>query len=179
MISAEYFDCLRATRAAFPYWGSGGVRHAAPVLALLEELGVRQGTILDYGSGVGAFALEMRKLAGARYSVVNYEPTLPQWSVLMPGPYDAVVCTHVLEHVEPELLEDTLLELRARATRLAYIEVPHGPAKEELVDGRNAHLIVEDPEFWLERIVRAFAGAASITSRASMLKNQTTYTVRL
>src|SRR6185436_9259318 len=80
MISAEYFECLKATRAQFPYWGSGGVRHAAPVVALLEDLGVRQGTILDYGSGVGAFGDEVRRLCGARYAVTNYEPTLPQWS---------------------------------------------------------------------------------------------------
>lgn len=176
MISAEYFDCLKATRAAFPYWGSGGVRHAAPVIALLEELGIRKGTVLDYGSGVGAFGEEVRRLAGARYAVTNYEPTLPQWSELAAGPFDAVVCTHVLEHVEPELLEETLDEIRSCAWRLAYIEVPHGPAKEVLVDGRNAHLIIEGPDFWLERLANAFPGAA-ISSRASMLKNQTTYTV--
>lgn len=177
MISDAYLEVLRKSRAElYPYWGGGGARHAPRVIQLLEQCSTPAGSILDYGSGVGLFAEEVRKLAGTRYHVSSYEPTLPQWSELPAGLFDAVVCTHVLEHIEPELLAATLEEIRARARRLVYIEVPHREAVEVLTDGRNAHLIVEPATFWRDRLEECFAGA-SIVERPSMLKTQTQFEV--
>lgn len=158
MISAAYKQVLRETRAIYPNWGIAR-RHAAPVLRWLEGINLRSGSILDYGAGLGRFGEQLERLAPGRYAVTNYEPSIPAFDTLPNGPYDAVVATHVLEHVEPELLAATLEELRARARRLVYIEVPHELAGKTLADGRNAHLIVQPREWWARQIGAAFAGS--------------------
>lgn len=170
MISAEYLAVLKASRAENPYWGSGGARHAPVVLDALADLGIMFGTILDYGSGVGTFGNAVRELAGKRFSVTNYEPTLPQWSELAAGPFDAVVCTHVLEHLELEHLPATLEEIRSRAKRLVYVEVPFGPAKEVLTDGRNAHLIQRPFAWWSDVL-----GANGCRARLNTIGTQATF----
>lgn len=154
MISDAYRDVLVATREAAPHWG-GSRRHALRVAPLLKAKKLE--TVLDYGSGAGGFADELGKFA-PQFRVTNYDPSVPQLSTLPAGPFDAIVCTHVLEHVEPEHLAATLEEMRARARRLVYIELPHGPAVRKLADGRNAHLIQQPPRWWLDTIRAAFPG---------------------
>ena len=119
-----------------------------PVVRELERLGIDKGTILDYGSGTGGFAAEMTASFADRYTVAQYEPGIPEHAVLPRGQFDAVVCTHVLEHIEPLQLYSTVEEIAERATRLIYIEVPHAPAARLLPDGRNAHLIQRPPLWW-------------------------------
>lgn len=176
MITDAYLEVLTKSRAQNPYWGAGGARHAPRVIQLLEVMGISTGAILDYGSGVGTFGEAVRERCGRRYDVCNYEPTLPQWRELEPGPFEAVVCTHVLEHIEPELLVATLDEIKYRATRLIYLEIPHREAKETLADGRNAHLIVEPATYWRARLDECFPHAL-IAERPSMLKTQTQFEI--
>lgn len=155
MISEAYKRVLEETRELDPTWG-GARRHAAPVLSYCELHGLERGTVLDYGAGRGRFAEELERIAPGRYIVSNYEPAIAHYSELPAGPFDVVVCTHVLEHVEPELLVDTLAEIRARARKFVYMEIPHGPAGRVLSDGRNAHLIQEPPVWWIERMKESF-----------------------
>ena len=128
-----------------------------PVVTFLTGLGIHEATILDYGAGKGGFGEEVRRLYPDRFDVTDYEPSVKGKDVLQPFVYVAVVCTHVLEHIEPHLLDGTLDEIRNRAYAVIYIEVPHGPAGKNLADGRNAHLIQEPPEWWLDRLTKAFA----------------------
>lgn len=159
MISAGYAKVLRATRALNPGWGIAR-RHAAAVLPLLEQLGIPAGSVLDYGCGAGRFGEELERLAPGRYTVSGYDPGVIGRELLPPGPFDCVVATHVLEHIEPELLTGSLEEIRARARRLVYVEVPHGPANKTLTDGRNAHLIQQPPLWWFDELRAAFPNAA-------------------
>lgn len=178
MISEDYKRIITQTRnEKYPYWGSGGWRHAEPVVNELQKLGINSGTILDYGSGLGAFGAKVRGLYGSRYLVTNYEPTHPVYRALPTETYDAVVCTHVLEHIEPEILLGTLREIWYRAEHLAFFEIPHGPAKEVLTDGRNAHLIQESADWWLAKLRAVWGAEIPITVRPSMAKTQTQYTV--
>lgn len=148
-ISKSYQKLVTEMRSRQPTWGNAK-RHAAPVLHELALLGIKTGTVLDYGAGTGAFGKRIDEYSQGRIHVVNYEPGVAEWSVLEAGPYDAVVCTHVLEHIEPPLLAGTLDEIRERARFLIYIEVPHGPAMKILPDGRDAHLTQQGPAWWYE-----------------------------
>ncbi len=155
MISDAYKAVLRSTRETAAGWG-GARRHAWPVLEELQKRRIDSGAVLDYGAGLGRFGEELERIAPGRYRVANYEPSIPAFDVLPAGLFDCVVCTHVLEHVEPDLLEATLEELKERVLRFAYIEVPHGPAGLTLADGRNAHLIQQPWDWWHCRFAETF-----------------------
>jgi hypothetical protein len=148
-ITPAYATTLRELRDRNPSWGNAA-RHAAPVIEELKAFGIEGGTILDYGAGTGAFKRRVEELTNERLQVVPYDPSIPGWSELPYRRFHAVVCTHVLEHVEPLLLQATIIELLTRAKRLVYIEVPHGPATKLLADGRDAHLTQETRAWWLE-----------------------------
>ena len=147
---------LRGAREATPTWG-GARRHVGPVVAELRRIGLQRATILDYGCGAGGFAAEMKRMHPYDFTVSEYDPGVADKSALPVAAWDAVVCTHVLEHVEPAYLLDTLHEIGLRAKRLVYVEVPPGPAGKTLADGRNAHLIQEPPEWWRDVLGRSLS----------------------
>jgi len=137
----------RATLAAMherQRWGADGAKHAEAVRALIAHTGAV--TVLDYGCGRGELG---KALAPQRVS--EYDPGIPA-KCGMPKPCDLVVCTDVLEHVEPEKLGSVLDHLNALAGRALYVVIATRPANAVLPDGRNAHLLVRDAEFWVEKL---------------------------
>ena len=66
--------------------------------------------------------------------------------------FDAVVSTDALEHVEPAYLDKTLRMISSKMGRCVFFRIACYPAKKKLPDGRNAHLIVESPEWWRNKI---------------------------
>jgi hypothetical protein len=97
--------------------------------------------ILDYGAG-------KTKIKGAR----RYDPAIPEIAA-EPEPADVVVCCKVLEHIEPECLEDVLDHIKLLALRLVIIKVSIFKSGKHLSDGRNAHLIIEHQNWWLEKFL--------------------------
>lgn len=67
-----------------------------------------------------------------------------------------VVCIDVLEHIEPDCLEAVLDDLKRVTASFGIFTVATGPAKKVLADGRNAHLIQQDPEWWMMKIFARF-----------------------
>lgn len=65
-----------------------------------------------------------------------------------PSPADLLVATDVLEHIEPDLVEATLVYLRSLARRGAYFTIALTPSKVSLPDGRNAHLTLLSRGKW-------------------------------
>jgi hypothetical protein len=64
-----------------------------------------------------------------------------------------VACIDVLEHIEPDLL-DNVLDHLASLTELVLLATVHtGPASKVLSDGRNAHLIQQPMEWWLPKFM--------------------------
>jgi hypothetical protein len=107
-------------------------------------------TVLDYGCGKGDLkpALAVR----APYlDVREYDPAIPGKAQL-PEPAEIVCCLDVMEHIEPEFLEAVLAHIGALTLRCCIMRVALIPAHKTLNDGRNAHLILESPEWWANRI---------------------------
>ena len=67
-----------------------------------------------------------------------------------------LVCLDVLEHIEPELLDSVLDDMKSLMLEIGFFSVHTGPAKKFLSDGRNAHLIQEPPSWWLPKIESRF-----------------------
>ena len=68
----------------------------------------------------------------------------------IPSQVDLVYSSDVLEHVEPDLIDETINHLFSISNYQYHLIACH-PAKKALSDGRNAHLIIEDPSWWLKK----------------------------
>lgn len=106
-------------------------------------------TILDYGCGKGVMASH---LAG----VTSYDPCVPEFSKRPESTFDLVACCDVLEHVEPEYLDNVLDDIKQFADKAVFLVISTRLAAKTLPDGRNAHLIVEGLDWWKARLAQNF-----------------------
>jgi hypothetical protein len=140
VISDAYREQNRLLHLTQADYGSGsGLKYEKFIREVMSKTG--SVTVLDYGCGKGTLGEAFGDC------VTNYDPAVEKWAG-DPAPADLVVCTDVLEHVEPEYLQDVMDHLRSLARRAAFIVVSCRPARRQLPDGRNAHLTVEPPEWW-------------------------------
>ena len=130
------------------HFGSTAQKQIKTIKRFLPE----EGTVLDYGSGAGGFK---RALGTTPLQIVEYEPgkeELANNNI----PCDFVVCIDVLEHIEPELIDNVLDDLQRCVLSGGYFTISCRPAKKTLPDGRNAHLIIEKPEWWEAKLKERF-----------------------
>ena len=113
-------------------------------------------TILDYGCGKGTLA----EVFGSQFTIRSYDPAIPGKDVL-PSPADLVVCTDVMEHVEPECVQNVIRHLRQLTKKILFVSISLVPAGKNFPDGRNAHIcvhlrLVDQPvlcAFDIERVI--------------------------
>lgn len=151
LISPAYRDQLLALRRARP-WGGDGHKHAGAVDEFATLLQAE--TVLDYGCGEQTLAKALKD----RRPVLGYDPGV-EGREGKPKPCDLVVSTDVLEHIEPDKLDAVLAHILSLAGRGVYLVIACRPAKAILPDGRNAHLIVESPEWWTGKVAEAMIRA--------------------
>jgi hypothetical protein len=87
--------------------------------------------------------------------VNSYDPGIPAIANT-PEPAPFVCCIDVLEHVEPEYIDQVLDDLQRVISDIGYFTVCDVPATKILMDGRNAHLIIQPVEWWQEKIKSRF-----------------------
>jgi hypothetical protein len=143
-VATPAYRTLLQKRYEQPGWGASGYSHADEVRRWAQKIEAR--SAIDYGCGRGTLAPVVPEL-----SWQEYDPGMRGFDVL-PEPADLVVCTDVLEHVEPGCLTSVLTHLRLLARRGMYINIGLGRAKEVLPDGRNAHLIQEGEAWWRQTL---------------------------
>jgi hypothetical protein len=141
--SPDYARLLQQKHAS-KKWGADGHSHADAVREFAARLGAT--SLLDYGCGRGTLRAALPDL-----KVMEYDPGIVGKDK-MPKPAPLVVCTDVLEHIEPDRLGNVLQHLFLLAGRGAYLVIATRPARELLPDGRNAHLIVQEPAWWLAEL---------------------------
>lgn len=114
---------------------------------LIQEKNIK--SVLDFGAGKGNTSTTIKEKF-PNIDLYTYDPvTFP---ISLPSSVDLIYSSDVLEHVEPDLIDNTLLDLFKRATRYQYHLIACHPAKKSLSDGRNAHLIVESPNWWKQKL---------------------------
>lgn len=144
LFTPDYQALQKKFHEARPDYGCGGNKHVDFVQHLSEQIQSRD--ILDYGCGKAYLQ------KGLPFPIQNYDPCTVEYNVV-PRPADILVCTDVLEHIEPELLDDVLAHIAGLTKQVAFLNVATRPAVKFLPDGRNAHLIQESPSWWLKRLL--------------------------
>lgn len=148
MISAAYLDQLRQMGEARGFGeGSGKRKRTAPLIALCDALETRD--VLDYGCAHGGLSRALT------FPIRGYDPGVETFSA-EPEPADVVCCFDVMEHVEPEYVDATLAKIAGLAKKAALFSISTKTSKELLPDGRNAHLTVQDYDWWLEKLAAHF-----------------------
>lgn len=144
---SEQYKALQAELHKDQNYGTSGHKHADRI----RDLAVRMGTkeVLDYGAG------KMTLSKALPWPITNYDPMIPELSE-RPMASDLVVCSDVLEHIEPECIVSVLLDLQSLTKKVLFIDVAMRPAKKVLADGRNAHLIQESGSWWLTELIHFF-----------------------
>jgi hypothetical protein len=138
-----------------PDYGVASTHYAPIVARVMNQNGVQE--LLDYGCGKGRLGdtLFQGQMVDHAFRLQQYDPAMPQWSE-SPDPAEMVACIDVLEHIEPKLLENVLDDLQRVTREIGVFTVSTEPAIKTLSDGRNAHLIIEGPEFWLPKFMERF-----------------------
>ena len=150
-ISAGYLEQQRKLHEN-PNYGVASLSFAPIVADLIKQTGCK--SVSDYGAG------KKRLLEGLRQSGVEpkpylpYDPVFPEYGA--PQPADLVCCIDVLEHIEPNLVDNVILELSKITTNLGSFSIHMGPAAKTLSDGRNAHLIQKTSSWWLKKLTDYF-----------------------
>jgi hypothetical protein len=151
LISEAYVAQNRALHKRPEGYGGSGHKRVRTVAEFAAELEAE--SLLDYGCGQGTLKTALRAAAPA-LDVFEYDPAI-KGKDGSAKPADLVVCTDVLEHVEPEKLDAVLAHIRRLARKGAFLAIATRLAGKVLPDGRNAHLIVEPASWWLPRLATA------------------------
>jgi hypothetical protein len=147
LISHEYRSELQELRKR-QKWGADGHKHAAEVLAYAQEL--EAATVLDYGCGEQTLAAALKP----HMRILGYDPGIPERAAA-PKPCDLTVCLDVLEHIEPDRLDKVLHHIWCVTAKAAFFVIATRKANTILPSGRNAHLIIEPAEFWMDKLTAA------------------------
>lgn len=143
VISEDYLKQNEILHQTNPYYGVSGAKYATEVLDLSQKLKTKD--ILDYGCGKGTLAKSLP------FPIKEYDPAIPE-KAQTPYPSDLVVCTDVLEHIEPELIDNVIGDIARCTKKTAFFIIHTGPALKTLPDGRNTHLIQEGIDYWTNKL---------------------------
>lgn len=145
-ITKEYAEQLKRLHERKSF--GVGSKIPGEVIKCIEKYSVE--SLLDFGCGKG-LTLEAVKNRYPDIRCHGYDPAREGYTT-MPEKVDLIYSSDVLEHIEPQLLDQTLNELHEKTNKAMYHLIACHPAKKRLSDGRNAHLIVESPDWWKNKL---------------------------
>lgn len=146
LITKDYIHELKKIHKKDEDWGTGPRGNIIRICNFLYANNVKR--LLDYGCGKGENLGWFLPIV-----VTNYDPAIPEWS-RCPKAEDYLLCTDVLEHVEPAYIENVIEHLVSKFNKKAFLSIPLKKSKKLLSDGRNAHLIVKPAFWWIELLQR-------------------------
>jgi hypothetical protein len=134
-----------------PAYGVASVSFAPVVTHLINTLKIDE--MLDYGAGKGRLGKSINP--DRKVIIEMYDPAMPDYCDV-PDSRQFVTCIDVLEHIEPDCLDDVLDDLKRVTELYGFFTIHTGPAIKVLSDGRNAHLTQEDYTWWLPKLWERF-----------------------
>jgi hypothetical protein len=147
LITDEYRKLNEKLHETNKGYGTSGHKWAQTIAGFAKMVGTTD--VLDYGCGKSTLAQNLP------FTINQYDPAVAKYSA-DPEPADILVCTDVLEHIEPDLIDNVLEHIYNKTKKACFLVIANRPAKKTLEDGRNAHLIQKDEEWWLSKLFPMF-----------------------
>lgn len=147
LISDEYRELNRVMHETKADYGTGSYKWAGAVQDLSDAMESRD--ILDYGCGKGYLSKFLP------FDIKEYDPAI-EGKNTPPDPADIVVCSDVLEHIEPDCMDAVLDDLKRLVKRAGFFVISTRPAIKHLPDGRNAHISLHNTRWWMNEIWQRF-----------------------
>lgn len=150
-ISPKYLQAQKELHKNPKGYGGRGDKWASAVKHLARCFKCK--SVLDYGCGRGTLAQKLYKLKADGVEVFEYDPAIyGKHSIPKYKSFDLVVCTDVLEHIEPDKLAVVIEHLQELTNKVLFLVIATRPSNKFFPDGRNVHLIIEPDSWWKERI---------------------------
>ena len=155
MITQDYQDQLvqvHEGRRPDKKWGTTGGRNFGEYICkFLEHRRGMIASVLDFGAGqrsleqyVSAHAVDVN------VKWANYDPGIPGIDTLPEGNFDLIISSDVMEHVEPEMVDEVIRWQKQHANKALFHYIACEECGLTLPDGRNAHLTVREPQWWFD-----------------------------
>ena len=153
VVSNEYRKLLEKETKSMT-WG-GAVNGKVPkIVEYANQYDCK--SILDYGSGKSDFLKTINAgFPDHGFQINEYEPGRPELAG-DPVTSDMTVCVDVMEHIEPLKLDAVLDHIALKTTKILWFQVCLVPSFSTFEDGRNLHLIIEDKDFWLDKLSKHY-----------------------
>lgn len=151
LISPEYQAQQQHLHETTEY-GTAGESYGPLVAQIIERLELTH--LLDYGCGSRMSLLKgLKGRIKGKLTYQAYDPGAGREELATaPIPAQMVACIDVLEHIEPDCLDNVLDHLASLTEAVALLSIHTGPAQKILPDGRNAHLTQQPMEWWLPKL---------------------------
>ena len=159
-ISQEQLALNRSLHESDPAFGNrdsaAGVASRLPLALLRMHESNVCSSVLDYGTGKGLLVERLRRELPNTIEVTGYDPAVERWSLRPEVPHDIVTCLDVLEHIEIGTIDGVLKDIESLTKSFCYVVVDLQPAVKRLADGRNAHVLLAPPDWWISRFSQVF-----------------------
>lgn len=155
MLISEEYRKEQARLHENPNYGVASIEYAPLVAQMINKFGIDE--VLDYGAGKCRLAktIAEKDMVNRPVTFYGYEPSNPDLAD-DPDPCEMVACIDVLEHIEPDLIDNVLDDLARVTESIGFFTIHTGPAVKTLSDGRNAHLIQRPMLWWLTKLDSRF-----------------------
>jgi len=143
------------------YNGKTTSLYANIIKNIIEQNNYR--TLLEYGCGKAfyyenQFILKNKKINSLKdywgIEVRLYDPCYEKFSKLTTKKSDITICIDVLEHIPREDINWVLEEFFKLTKSMVFMNIACVPAGALLPNGENAHINIQTPKYWHEKLVR-------------------------
>ncbi len=114
-------------------------------------------TMLDYGCGKGAILSHLQNKY-PNIKIEGYDPAVNMFDKISRQNYECIFRTDAPEHTEPDHRHTVQKHINELSTKYLWLRIDTKPARKVLPDGRNAHLIIENIDWWTNLVNRHING---------------------
>jgi 2-polyprenyl-3-methyl-5-hydroxy-6-metoxy-1,4-benzoquinol methylase len=128
-------------------YGDTGVDYIEDVLDFITQ--TKAETVLDFGSGTGSLAKNLRQ---KNILVDEFDPCYPGKEKISKEKYDLIITTDLLEHIYEDELNNIFEEMLYLKPKFMYHAISTREATILLPDQTNCHKTIKSMQWWYDRI---------------------------